>query len=114
MFKKNCLALLSLGLFSSFANASMHLPHELIAPVFKHLTDADIYPVTKINFLFASWLYGEKKNMAGLSESESLKLYRQWVFDNYKAGHPGFAGLYAFLKTEKNGTIACKRRTLTP
>lgn len=174
MFKKNCLALLSLGLFSSFANASaysdklaemqakfeqalkgdqaaaayvcrqgnlpqlkvrlidrdkhieacrlyakdiaknpstyrwfmewsMHLPHELIAPVFKHLTDADIYPVTKINFLFASWLYGEKKNMAGLSESESLKLYRQWVFDNYKAGHPGFAGLYAFLKTEKNG-----------
>lgn len=174
MFKKNCLALLSLGLFSSFANASaysdklaemqakfeqalkgdqaaaayvcrqgnlpqlkvrlidrdkhieacrlyakdiaknpstyrwfmewsMHLPHELIAPVFKHLTDADIYPVTKINFLFASWLYGEKKNMAGLSESESLKLYRQWVFDNYKVGHPGFAGLYAFLKTEKNG-----------
>lgn len=174
MFKKNCLALLSLGLFSSFANASaysdklaemqakfeqalkgdqaaaayvcrqgnlpqlkvrlidrdkhieacrlyakdiaknpstyrwfmewsMHLPHELIAPVFKHLTDADIYPVTKINFLFASWLYGEKKSVANLSEAESTKLYQNWVTENYKAGHPGFAGLYVFLKTEKNG-----------
>ena len=174
MFKKNCLALLSLGLFSSFANASaysdklaemqakfeqalkgdqaaaayvcrqgnlpqlkvrlidrdkhieacrqyaqniasdplvyrwfmewsMHLPHELIGPVFKNLTDAGIYPVNKINYLFASWLYGEKKSVANLSEAESTKLYQNWVTENYKAGHPGFAGLYVFLKTEKNG-----------
>lgn len=86
-----------------FMEWSMHLPHELIAPVFKKLTDADIYPVTKINFLFASWLYGQKKSPAGLSESESTKLYQDWVVENYKAGHPGFAGLYVFLKTEKNG-----------
>lgn len=174
MFKKNCLALLSLGLFSSFANASaysdklaemqakfeqalkgdqaaaayvcrqgnlpqlkvrlidrdkhieacrqyaqniasdplvyrwfmewsMHLPHELIGPVFKNLTDAGIYPVNKINYLFASWLYGEKKSVANLSEAESTNLYQNWVTENYKAGHPGFAGLYVFLKTEKNG-----------
>lgn len=32
----------------------MHLPHELIAPVFKKLTDAGIYPVSKLNYLFAS------------------------------------------------------------
>ena len=86
-----------------FMEWSMHLPHELIAPVFKKLTDAGIYPVSKLNYLFASWLYGEKKNMADLSEAESTKLYQQWVTENYKAGHPGFAGLYVFLKTEKNG-----------
>ncbi len=86
-----------------FMEWSMHLPHELIGPVFKKLTDADIYPVNKINYLFASWLYGEKKSVANLSEAESTKLYQNWVTENYKAGHPGFAGLYVFLKTEKNG-----------
>ena len=86
-----------------FMEWSMHLPHELIGPVFKNLTDAGIYPVNKINYLFASWLYGEKKSVANLSEAESTKLYQNWVTENYKAGHPGFAGLYVFLKTEKNG-----------
>ena len=37
-----------------FMEWSMHLPHELIGPVFKKLTDAGIYPVNKINYLFAS------------------------------------------------------------
>ena len=86
-----------------FMEWSMHLPHELIEPVFKNLTDAGIYPVNKINYLFASWLYGEKKSVANLSEAESTKLYQNWVTENYKAGHPGYAGLYVFLKTEKNG-----------
>lgn len=86
-----------------FMEWSMHLPHELITPVFKRLADAGIYPIGKINFLFASWLYGEKKNVSNLSEAESTKLYQDWVTEHYKAGHPGFAGLYVFMKTEKNG-----------
>lgn len=86
-----------------FMEWSMHLPHELISPVFSTLAKAGIYPVNKLNYLFAAWLYAEKKNAAALSEDEQTRLYREWVTDNYKAGHPGFAGLYVFLKTDKSG-----------
>lgn len=86
-----------------FMEWSGHLPHELIGPVYKKLAEANLYPVGKINFLFASWLYDTQKDLASLTEEESTRLYQNWIEENFKAGRPGFAGIHVFLKTEKNG-----------